>query len=337
MPGVSLLDVYLSHRIGMIVGGPASTETTAHGGRERSMGYVFALARLVFFSNAGLRMNETPTMHLKPTATHDIPSSLDERTERGSPGRFGYSWHIFNEILPVHEEQFRRWTAPLPPDAWKGQDILDVGCGIGRNTYWPMLWGVRSALAIDLDERSLAAARRNLASFPDARVERRSAYEIGEENRFDIVYSIGVIHHLDDPLAAVKQMVGAAKPGGVVLIWLYGRENNDWLIRWFNPLRQALFAKAPLGLVYALAIPLATVLWIALRIFPFRLEYFRLIRRFSFRHLLAIVFDHMIPRIAHYYTQAEALNLLRDAGLEGVHAQPVNSVSWTVIGRKIAG
>jgi hypothetical protein len=62
----------------------------------------------------------------------------------------------------------------------------------------------------------------------------------------------------------------------------------------------------------------------------------RLIRTFSFRHLRAIVYDHMIPKIAKYYTQDEALGLLRDAGLGDVSAHWVNEMSWTVIGRKSA-
>ena len=32
---------------------------------------------------------------------------------KGSPDRFGYEWNLYPEILPEHEEQFCRWTAPL--------------------------------------------------------------------------------------------------------------------------------------------------------------------------------------------------------------------------------
>ncbi len=253
---------------------------------------------------------------------------------QGSPDRFGYSWHIFNEILPVHEEQFRRWTTGLPEEEWRGKAILDVGCGIGRNTFWPMRWGAAESLSIDVDERSLAAARRNLADFPAATVVFRSAYDIGEENRFDIAYSIGVIHHLERPEAAVGQMVTAAKPGGKVLVWLYGRENNEWLVRWFDPLRRFLFAKAPLPVMFHLSRALTAILWVALRLGLDRLEYFRLIRTFSFRHLQAIVFDHMIPKIALYYTRDEARALLEQAGLVDVQVHWVNQISWTAIGTK---
>lgn len=252
----------------------------------------------------------------------------------GSPERFGYSWDRYADILPEHEEQFRRWTAPLEPADWRGARFLDGGCGIGRNSYWPMSYGAAGGLAVDLDDRTLARARANLARFPAVEVRRQSIYDLAEANEFDIAFSIGVIHHLEFPEAAIARLVRAVKPGGRVLVWLYGRENNGWIVRVFDPARRALFSRLPLGRVHALSWPLAALLWLLLRAGWPRSEYFRLVRRFSFGHLRAIVFDHMIPRIARYYARGEALALLERAGLEDVAAVWVNEISWSVCGRK---
>jgi len=256
------------------------------------------------------------------------------KEQLGSPDRFGHSWNIFSEILPVHEEQFLRWTSGIEKGDWEGKQFIDVGCGIGRNSYWPLTYGAASCLSIDIDDRTLAAARDNLSGFSDAVVEKRSAYEINEDSRFDIAFSIGVVHHLDDQPAAVRQMRKAIRPGGIVLVWLYGYENNEWLVRFFDPLRRMLFSKMPLALVYALSLPATALLWLLLKLGLGRTEYMRLIRNFSFRHLRAIVYDHMIPKIASYYRKDEAIALLRDAGLENVRAHWVNEMSWTVIGNK---
>ena len=74
----------------------------------------------------------------------------------GSPDRFGYEWNAYAEILPQYEEQFRRWTVHLTPQDWRGKSFLDVGCGMGRNSFWPMQYGARVGCAVDIDERSLA-------------------------------------------------------------------------------------------------------------------------------------------------------------------------------------
>ena len=212
--------------------------------------------------------------------------------------------------------------------------FLDGGCGIGRNSYWPMTYGAAGGLAVDVDDRTLGRARQNLAPFPAVEVRKQSIYEIPEADAFDIAFSIGVVHHLSDPDAAVARLARAAKPGGLVLVWLYGRENNGWIVHCFNPLRRALFSRMPLPLVHALSWPLTALFWCALRVGLPPGAYYRLIRGFSFEHLRAIVFDHMIPRIALYYTRAEAEALLTRAGLVEVHATWVNENSWSVAGRK---
>ena len=255
---------------------------------------------------------------------------------KGSPERFGYSWDHYADLLPEHEEQFLRWTA-LDKSFWRGVRFLDGGCGIGRNSYWPMVYGARGGLAIDVDDRTLGRARQNLAQFRSVEVRKQSIYEIAEADVFDVAFSIGVVHHLSDPDAAVARMARATKPGGSVLVWLYGRENNGWIVRLFNPMRHALFSRMPLGLVHALSWPLTVVLWCSLRLgFPPG-TYYRLIGGFSFEHLRAIVFDHMIPRIALYYTRAEAESLLARAGLAEIRSTWVNENSWSVIGRKPPG
>lgn len=252
----------------------------------------------------------------------------------GSPERFGFAWERYGKILAVHEEQFRLWTTGMDKDDWSGKWVLDVGCGIGRNSYWAAIYGAAGGLAIDADERTLAHCRRNLSAFPSIEVRYQSIYDLIEESVFDLVFSIGVIDHLSCPDAAVKRMVAAAKPGGLILLWVYGRENNGWIIYLANPLRKALFSRLPLPLVHWFSLPLTIALWIMLKIGIRPGEYFRLISRFSFNHLRAIVFDHMLPRISVYYTREEATGLLCRADLEDVRAYPVNGVSWTVIGRR---
>ncbi|MGE5269253.1 MAG: class I SAM-dependent methyltransferase [Thiohalocapsa sp.] len=136
-------------------------------------------------------------------------AELDKLDLAGSPERFGYEWNAYAGLLPQYEEQFRRWTVHLAPEDWQGKSFLDVGCGMGRNSVWPMRYGAREGCAVDIDERSLAQARRNLAAFERVEVLRASAFELPFEGRFDIVFSIGVIHHLENPPLALARMVNA--------------------------------------------------------------------------------------------------------------------------------
>jgi SAM-dependent methyltransferase len=252
----------------------------------------------------------------------------------GSADRFGYEWDSYAEILPGHEEQFRRWTAPLSPQDWQDKEFLDVGCGMGRNSFWPLQYGAAGGVAVDVDERSLESARRNLKSFPTMQVMRASVYDLPFEDRFDLAFSIGVIHHLEQPERALEKMARAVKPGGRVLIWVYGRENNRWLVSVLNPLRRMLFSRLPIGLTHHLSLYPAALVWVLLRLGMRPIEYFRLIAKFDFPHLRAIVFDQMLPRIAHYWPRETVANMMTAAGLEDVRLIWVNEMSWSAVGTR---
>jgi len=252
----------------------------------------------------------------------------------GSPDRFGYEWNAYAEILPQYEEQFRRWTVHLAPEDWRGKSFLDVGCGMGRNSFWPMQYGAREGCAVDIDERSLAQARRNLAPFATVEVKRASAYDLPFTDRFDIAFSIGVIHHLEHPDLALRAMVRAVRPGGQVLVWVYGRDGNRWLVGVLDPLRRALFSRLPIAWVHHLSLYPAALLWLLLRLGLRPNAYFRLLAGFRFGHLRSIAFDQMLPRIAHYWPKETVLELMEAAGLEAIRVAPVNQMSWSAIGTR---
>jgi SAM-dependent methyltransferase len=252
----------------------------------------------------------------------------------GSPERFGYEWSVYPDLRPEYERQFRGWTAHLKPSDWRGRTFLDVGCGMGRNSYWPMTYGAAGGVAVDVDARSLGAARANLSRYSSVSVEQRSAYDLGYQDRFDIVFSIGVVHHLEFPEKALTEMVRAAKPGGKVLIWVYGLENNRWIVRVVNPLRRALFSRMPVGVVHHLSLYPTMLLWAALRLGLGRLEYMSLLRPLHFPHIRSIVFDQLLPRITNYWTRERVEQLMSDTKLEQVSLIHVNEISWSVIGTK---
>jgi len=265
----------------------------------------------------------------------DVAPDIAPDVAKGSPERFGYAWDRFHDLTPDQERQFALWTTSIDLETgWRGVRFLDAGCGMGRNSYWPMKHGAAACVAMDLDARSLERARTNLAPFPAAAVRAASIYDIPYENEFDVAFSLGVIHHLDDPRAGVAQLVKAAKPGGRVLIWVYGYENLEFFVNVLDPARKLLFSWLPLVIVRALAYLPTAALWLMLRLGIRPIAYLKLLSGFSFAHLHAIVFDQMLPKTARYYRKAEALALLQHDALEPAEIYWVNECSWTVTARK---
>ena len=132
-------------------------------------------------------------------------------------------------------------------------------------------------------------------------------------------------------------MAQAARPGGTVLIWVYGYENMAIYVHLLTPLRRLLFSRLPVSWVRMLAFLPTALLWGLLRLGMGRLAYLRQVRRFSFMHLHHILFDQMLPRIANYWKHDEVVALLTEVGLEEIHLEWVNEMSWSARGRRSAG
>jgi SAM-dependent methyltransferase len=254
-----------------------------------------------------------------------------------SSDRFGFVWKRYPAIVPEYELQFRAWVAPLSPEAFQGKRVLDAGCGTGRNAFWALQYGASEVVAFDLDEQTVQVAKENLS--PRAKVVRASIYEIEFENEFDIVFSIGVIHHLKHPQQAVANLVRAARSGGTVLVWVYSREGHTGLKMTLNAIRQ-FTSKLPVALVHVLTYPFSFLFFLYLRsrFFSPRHPYLHLLRTARVWHVHSILLDQLLPAISHYWTREEALALFDGLPVRDLQIRFCNEGSWTLWAqRKVNG
>lgn len=250
--------------------------------------------------------------------------------------RFGYEWERYDALHARYEDQFLNWVAPLAPADFAGARVLDAGCGMGRNSFWPLHYGAASVVAFDLDERSVAAAKRTLRAFDErADVRVHSIYAIPYKEQFDIVLSIGVVHHLDDPVAAVRQLYDALAPGGVLVMWVYSKEGNERILPALRVLR-LVTARLPVSVVHAGAYLLSAPLWLALKLSGGWTPYLKQLATFDFWHVHSIVFDQLIPRVANYWTREQIGALLDEAGCReaATITRPPNQQGWTISVRR---
>lgn len=96
-------------------------------------------------------------------------------------------------------------------EKWKGKKVLEIGCGIGTDTMNFARAGAQ-VTAVDLSSESLALAKKRAEvfglqeqiSFYEANAERLSDYIPPE--KYDLVYSFGVIHHSPHPEKIIAQI-----------------------------------------------------------------------------------------------------------------------------------
>jgi SAM-dependent methyltransferase len=111
----------------------------------------------------------------------------------------------------------------LRPEDLKGKLVLEVGCGMGRFAEVATRWGAR-VVGVDLSAAEVAA--QNLASRDFVAFQADFFTLPFAPESFDVIYSIGVLHHTPDCEAAVKALDRYLKPGGLLAVWLYSGYNK---------------------------------------------------------------------------------------------------------------
>jgi SAM-dependent methyltransferase len=125
----------------------------------------------------------------------------------------------------------------------RGLRVLDAGCGGGRYSRLAALAGAR-VIGADHSEAVEKASEvcRDLPAtgFLQADLKRLPL----PEKSFDLVFSIGVMHHDQDTRAVFDQVARMVRPGGRLAVWLY-RRNTWWQERLNDRLRRRAAQMSP--------------------------------------------------------------------------------------------
>jgi SAM-dependent methyltransferase len=121
-------------------------------------------------------------------------------------------------------------------ESWKGKKVLEIGCGIGTDTTNFARAGAE-VTAVDLSGESLklAGKRAEVFGFSDrinfyeANAERLS--EFIPAQKYDLVYSFGVIHHSPHPEKIIKQIrENFVHSDSTLKLMVYYR--HSWKVLW---------------------------------------------------------------------------------------------------------
>jgi tetratricopeptide (TPR) repeat protein len=114
-------------------------------------------------------------------------------------------------------------------------NILIAGCGTGQHSIGT---GTRfkgsKVLAIDLSLSSLGYAKRKTEELGIQNIDYMQAdiLDLGKLGRqFDIVESVGVLHHMDDPFAGWRVLTDCLKSGGLMRIGLYSKLARQLIVQ----------------------------------------------------------------------------------------------------------
>jgi SAM-dependent methyltransferase len=124
-----------------------------------------------------------------------------------------------------------------------GRRVLDAGCGGGRYSKVAAQAGARVVGADHSSAVEKAAAL--CASLPKASFVQADLKQLPlVPGSFDVVFSIGVMHHDTETRAVFDSVARMVKPGGRLAVWLY-RKNQWWQERLNSAMRRRTIRMSP--------------------------------------------------------------------------------------------
>ncbi len=255
---------------------------------------------------------------------------------------FGEQWttYVDNSGYYGSAEFFNDVFAPfLTLDAVRDKVVAEIGAGTGRFVNLMLEAGAAKVVAVE-PSAAVTVLRQNIAPKHASRLEivHATGDAIPGTDRFEFIFSIGVLHHVPDPAPVCQAAFRALRPGGTMGIGLYGREGNRAYLALVEPLRW-LTRRLPHRLLAALVwmmgwgldayIALSAVLPLPLRDYARRV-----LAPLTRDKRRLVIYDQLNPAYAKYYRRDEAEALLQLAGFTRVRLHHRHGYSWTVVGEK---
>lgn len=254
-----------------------------------------------------------------------------------------YGRPLGEESRSYHMEEIRESLSLPEPRGL----VLDAGCGEGLDlAILGKRPGVR-VVGIELSEGGCWASSQRTRGLNTAHVVRADLSQLPlAANRFDFIYSYGVLHHMVSPSDGLKELVRAAKPGAWVALYLYedfADRGPAWkLLLSLSNLPRHLTTRLPHRLLYGLCLLFSPVFYFLFTV-PYRLTrrlplLKDLAARLPFRHasnpwdLAGDLYDRFATPIEKRYSKESAQAFLREAGLKQVRV--ANRRGWMAAGVK---
>lgn len=147
---------------------------------------------------------------------------------------------FFDDLDEYRFDKLRYLPQLVDFNGFRGQSLLEVGCGIGTDLV-RFARGGALVTGVDLSATAIDLARRNFQEHGLEPVELRVANAEAlpyPDASFDHVYGHGVVQYTADPARLICECYRVLKPGGTAIFMVYNR------VSWLNALSKVM--KVPL-------------------------------------------------------------------------------------------
>ena len=265
-------------------------------------------------------------LYCQACAAYPIINGIPRFVATDSYGKsFSLQWKIHRETqvdsLSGHEESRKEFVlkTAFTDLELRGKLVLEVGCGTGR--YMEIAAGL-GAEVIGLDlSYAVDAAYENMGRREGIHIVQSDLFRMPfRPATFDVVYSIGVLHHTPSTRDAFLCLPPLLKPDGLIAIWVYAL-CGEYTMR-LDQVR-SLTRHLPKPLLYGLCwicVPLLHAMAMLPRLRPIAKRIPTSDQHRGLRWDVLDTFDLWSPQYQWKHADAEVREWFEKAGLEDVSA-----------------
>jgi SAM-dependent methyltransferase len=189
-------------------------------------------------------------------ASFPIENGVPRFAGEGYVASFGRQWNRYDVARDEEDEATFAVKTGVHPRDLNGKRVLDAGCGGGRYARLLGRFGAK-VVGVDLSD-AVVKASSLCADLPDVLIAQGDLLQLPvAAAAFDMVFSIGVLHHGPDPRKAFAEVAARVKPGGRLAIWLYRK--NILPQEWMNSSLRAVSTHMPPRLLESLCVGLGAL------------------------------------------------------------------------------
>jgi SAM-dependent methyltransferase len=266
--------------------------------------------------------------------------ALEQSQDWKTAKAFSRSWLHAGSRSTYTPEQASDWFTPLIAADFAGREVTELGCGNASLLLHAAQWQPRTLTGVELGA-SIEAARRNLSEVGLDTVKLLQADLVAYRGPpQDIVYCIGVLHHLKNPREGFESVLANTRPGGRFHCWVYAHEGNALVRLVVEPVRKVcshlpwwlskyVVATALVAPYYLYAKALARLPQRWIESLPLGL-YSQWIARREFGFFRHVAFDQIVTPQTAYLRRELVQSWLDDSRVEAGSAYVVmrNGNSW---------
>jgi len=170
-------------------------------------------------------------------------ATVDEVRKYWGENNIPQQWYSKKEPFSLqwfNELSFKRYERYYPHikewaefDYHAGEDILEIGCGIGTDLVeYAKNGAIVSGVDLGPDQVRLTKLNFNLRGLPYKEIKEGNIENLPfSDNSFDLVLCIGVVHHTPDSQKAIDEIYRVLKPDGQALVLVYARGWKHYIKR----------------------------------------------------------------------------------------------------------